>query len=777
MQNWFSGGKSSSPGSNSSGKKGLENFLSKLKLKNLNKDERRFSLESDGSANGSTGCETKSPSTLYPLPFVPSPLSPTQLERGESFPLPSNTASPSATAEEEEFGFGSGSASSVNAQEMPAPNEVGSCLLFPALQRSTEVAVHTYQRSGLGNNNGDLSPRHKGISLLQNLDTHERNWMSGCQEIPVRSPQEKFATDQPFGNFLKVPKSFENSPVPSPKGRSAAPSPRLQSAAVSPLHPRASNGGIQESSMHGNEAHPLPLPPNSSNHTYSSSSPMSPGVPRSIDKPINLQTGWHKGAPLGSGTFGHVYAGFHRESGQSCAIKEVLIIADSERSMESAKQLRQEILMLSQMKHPNIVQYYGCEMFEDRLFIYLEFMSNGSIHNIIKQYGPLSESCIRAYTRQILLGLCYLHGKNTVHRDIKGANILVDKGGEVKLADFGMAKHVNDQSCLLSFKGSPYWMAPEVVQNKNGYSFPVDIWSLGCTVLEMATGKPPWSQHHGVVAIFKIGNSKDIPEIPENLSEDTKNFLHECLQRDPQKRPTAAQLLEHPFVRADSRVSEVLTSAVQILKTMEKAPLAGGGSRRGNSSTPLSPSFSPYARGAEDEDLHCRSPLSGDAGLPISGCRSPRFEGDRREISVSNVPRSPRSPRSPRASDWKGDSAYRTESRLVRQYTPNGSPRRRSSSVWDETALHAQNNESRGSQQGADNRIIQRKTEYLSQRFYEDRQLSQRFYEDRQPSQRFYDDVQPSQHLYEDPQPYLAMATSSPFPDPVGNEKSNHLYA
>jgi mitogen-activated protein kinase kinase kinase 3 len=147
---------------------------------------------------------------------------------------------------------------------------------------------------------------------------------------------------------------------------------------------------------------------------------------------------------------------------------------------------------------------------------------------------------------QLLLSL----GRPVLHcRDIKGANILVDPNGEIKLADFGMAKHITSCSSMLSFKGSPYWMAPEVVMNTNGYSLTVDIWSLGCTVLEMATSKPPWSQYEGVAAIFKIGNSKDVPDIPDHLSTDAKSFIKLCLQRDPSARPTASKLLDHPFVR------------------------------------------------------------------------------------------------------------------------------------------------------------------------------------------------------------------------------------
>nr|GLL47960.1 mitogen-activated protein kinase kinase kinase 3-like protein [Ipomoea trifida] len=135
------------------------------------------------------------------------------------------------------------------------------------------------------------------------------------------------------------------------------------------------------------------------------------------------------------------------------------------------------------------------------------------------------------------------------NRDIKGANILVNAKGDIKLADFGLAKHIPSSSLMLSLKGSPHWMAPEIVVNERGYGLAVDIWSLGCTVLEMATAKPPWSQYEGVAAMFKLATSKDCPEIPNHLSEDAKSFIELCLQRDPSVRPTAAQLLHHPFVQ------------------------------------------------------------------------------------------------------------------------------------------------------------------------------------------------------------------------------------
>ncbi|KAE8710788.1 Mitogen-activated protein kinase kinase kinase YODA [Hibiscus syriacus] len=213
------------------------------------------------------------------------------------------------------------------------------------------------------------------------------------------------------------------------------------------------------------------------------------------------------------------------------------------------------------LQHPNIVQYYGYETVDDKLYIYLEYVSGGSIYKLLQEYGPFGESAIRNYTQQILSGLAYLHAKNTVHRDIKGANILVDPNGRVKLADFGMAKHITGSSCPLSFKGSPYWMAPEVIKNSNGCNLAVDIWSLGCTVLEMATTKPPWSQYEGVAAMFKIGNSKELPAIPDSLSDEGKDFVRQCLQRNPLHRPSAAWLLEHPFVKNAAPLERSIFSA------------------------------------------------------------------------------------------------------------------------------------------------------------------------------------------------------------------------
>ncbi|KAJ4825932.1 Mitogen-activated protein kinase kinase kinase 3 [Turnera subulata] len=421
--------------------------------------------------------------------------------------------------------------------------------------------------SGWGSASSESSCGSSGEDHVIAGNDHHTSLLGGFRS-PV-DPRGHGETKLYMGSRSPGPGS--RSPVPG--SRSPAPGSRAASRPTSPLHPLL--GGMNIDSPTGrledgkSQCHPLPLPPASPTSPSSSSSSRTNGVPESC-----TPSKWKKGKLLGRGTFGHVYLGFNSGSGQMCAIKEVRVVSDDQTSRECLKQLNQEINLLSQLSHPNIVRYYGSELSEETLSVYLEYVSGGSIHKLLQEYGAFKEQVIQNYTRQIVSGLAYLHGRNTVHRDIKGANILVDPNGDIKLVDFGMAKHITTCSSMLSFKGSPYWMAPEVVMNTNGYSLAVDIWSLGCTILEMATSKPPWSQYEGVAAIFKIGNSKDIPEIPDYLSNDAKNFVKQCLQRDPSARPSASQLLDHPFIR-----DQATTKVANVNITRDAFPYTFDGSR------------------------------------------------------------------------------------------------------------------------------------------------------------------------------------------------------
>lgn len=453
--------------------------------------------------------------------------------------------------------------------------------------------------------------------------------------------------------------SPECSPIPSPRMTSPGPSSRVHSGSVSPLHPRA--GGVVPESPTSRrdegkkrQTHRLPLPPlsisNSSPFLPNNSAPTSPisRSPGRAENPPSPGPRWKKGKLIGRGTFGHVYAGFNSDRGQMCAMKEVTLFSDDPKSKESAKQLGQEISLLSRLQHPNIVRYYGSETVEDKLYIYLEFVSGGSIHKLLQEYGQFGEQAIRNYTKQILLGLAYLHATNTVHRDIKGANILVDPKGRVKLADFGMAKHINGQECPFSLKGSPYWMAPEVIKNSSGCNLAVDIWSLGCTVLEMATSKPPWGEYEGIAAMFKIGNSKELPPIPDHLSEEGKDFIRQCLQRDPSSRPTAVDLLQHSFVRSASPLERPSASVpLEQLAAISCKPSSKVVGQAKNMPSLGLEGQSIYQRRAAkfsstNSGIHIRSNTScpvSPCGSPLLRSRSPQHQNGRMSPSPISSPR------------------------------------------------------------------------------------------------------------------------------------------
>ncbi|KAK3025229.1 hypothetical protein RJ639_044577, partial [Escallonia herrerae] len=348
---------------------------------------------------------------------------------------------------------------------------------------------------------------------------------------------------------LRLTPSPNHSPLRSPTLLSPC---RARSPTGVPL--QSQHKSLPESSVarsEGNNAnvHPLPLPPGVSRSSQSNA--ICHGMDKSDVSPIKGQ--WQKGKLIGHGTYGRVYVAINRNTGASCAMKEVDIIPDDSKSTECIKQLEQEIKVLQNLEHPNIVQYYGSEVVEDRFCIYLEYVHPGSINNYVREHcKAVTECVVRNFTRHIVSGLAYLHSTKTVHRDIKGANLLVDASGVVKLADFGLAKHLTGLSTDFSLKGSPHWMAPEVLQAvmrrdaDSEHAFAVDIWSLGCTVIEMLTGKPPWGEISGVQAMFSVLNKS--PPIPETLSSEGKDFLRGCFQRNPADRPTAVMLLGHPFL-------------------------------------------------------------------------------------------------------------------------------------------------------------------------------------------------------------------------------------
>lgn len=261
---------------------------------------------------------------------------------------------------------------------------------------------------------------------------------------------------------------------------------------------------------------------------------------------------WRIGDCLGHGTMGQVLKALNIETGEIFAIKRMLFNPNIATHTEYVNILKQEIDILQKLEHPHIVKYLGSETIHENFCVYLEFAPGGSLARLLGTVGPLPESTVRVYLRQVLEGLNYLHSKGVVHRDVKAANILLDGEGNVKLSDFGCSRqYENDETqsgFLNSFKGSILWMAPEVLK-KAGHGRKADIWSVGILALELLTGRPPWPDFDNyLTAVMKIACSSETPSIPDNLSLEAKDFIQKCLARNPSDRSCAKELLVHPFI-------------------------------------------------------------------------------------------------------------------------------------------------------------------------------------------------------------------------------------
>lgn len=262
---------------------------------------------------------------------------------------------------------------------------------------------------------------------------------------------------------------------------------------------------------------------------------------------------WIRGRCIGKGSFGTVSLATSTSNGQIFAVKSVNSKLASSYAIQS---LENEIRTLKSLTSPYIVRYLGDDWTHgSQRNLHMEYVAGGTLADLAAE-SKLDEHVIRRYTQCILRALLCIHSRGIVHCDIKGKNVLVDTSGTVKLADFGAARRVSGGEGLgAAPRGTPLWMAPEVVRLE-AQSPDSDVWSLGCTVVEMATGRPPWTVEGNSPAatMFSIGFGDRAPEFPVQLSELGKDFLDKCLRIRASERWTSRQLLDHPFI-SDIRIT------------------------------------------------------------------------------------------------------------------------------------------------------------------------------------------------------------------------------
>ncbi|KAL6330068.1 hypothetical protein AAG906_039986 [Vitis piasezkii] len=272
---------------------------------------------------------------------------------------------------------------------------------------------------------------------------------------------------------------------------------------------------------------------------------------------------WTRGHTLGSGSSATVSLANSLRSGDVFAVKSV--------ELSRSESLQREERILSSLRSPYIVGYKGCDITRENnklmYNLFIEYMPGGTLGDAIRRGGgQLHESMIGIYARQIVQGLDYIHSRGLVHCDIKGQNVLIGEDG-AKIADFGCAKWTNGKDDRkVPIAGTPFFMAPEVARGED-QGYPSDVWALGCTIIEMATGGAPWPNvANAVAALYRIGFSEELPWIPSFLSDQAKDFLSKCLRRDPKERWTASQLLKHPFV------GELNPQAKQVQESYSDSP-------------------------------------------------------------------------------------------------------------------------------------------------------------------------------------------------------------
>ncbi|KAI9103060.1 kinase-like domain-containing protein [Phlyctochytrium arcticum] len=274
---------------------------------------------------------------------------------------------------------------------------------------------------------------------------------------------------------------------------------------------------------------------------------------------------------VGEGSFGEIYKSVSKEDpSRFVALK----IIDLEQTRDDLEDLLYEVDFQAKCFSPHLARYFGSWLWHSKLYIAMEYLGGGTAAELIK-FGRLSEDQCAYILREIFKGLDYMHHENKIHRDIKAENILFDNNGALKLADFGVAGQIGpNQTAKSTFVGTPLYMAPEIIRGEE-YGPKVDVWSVGILAIELATGAPPRSNLHPMDVLYATITA-DAPTLKENWSPEFRDFVSRCLTKNPVERPTASDLLRHPFINQE-RDKNVLRDNLEKYWIKRKESAGGAG--------------------------------------------------------------------------------------------------------------------------------------------------------------------------------------------------------